>query len=161
MMMSVYEALPAATIAIDVILIVLVGILMHRLMRDPTRIWQEREERLREIYAALRLLVSQAEGQARTLDEALAKQAQRLRELVDEANAVRAPAEDPGGRRERRGEPTPPPLRMRVAGLRRSGLELEEIARELDVPLADVRLMVAFEQTARDRAQAARAGGQE
>lgn len=117
------------------------------------------------------MLITQAEGQARSLDQGLVAHTDRLRDLLAQAAAVRAtePARAvPVCAAEVRQEPAPTraaeepgALRTRVAGLALSGIDVEEISRRLEVPLADVRVLVALEETARARAQAARAGGHE
>lgn len=45
-MIPMEEILPFAGVAVDVIMIALLGGLFYRLTRDPTKIWQERERRL-------------------------------------------------------------------------------------------------------------------
>ncbi len=174
-MMSVEEILPLAGIAVDVFLIGLLGALLHRLSRDPTKVWAERERRVAEIHDSLRLLVSQADGQARVLDAQLGAHTERLRDLMRKGSVDHAaipPTPTPATVREPQPEacamrPAAEPeranvsLRVQVAGLARSGCDVEEISRRLDVPLADVRVLVALEQSARARGHAARAGGQE
>lgn len=183
MPMPLEEILPIAGIAVDVVLLLLVGGLLLRLSKDPTKVWAEREERLGAIHDALHLLVRQADGQARALDAELAGHTERLRDLLERASVVRAtmqverePAAAPKPRaivesdlvEEAPREPSRPApasdrasLRQQVAALSHTGVDVEEIARRLEVPLADVRVLVALEESARARARAAQAGGQE
>lgn len=160
MMAAVTEWMPVAGIAVDVLLIVLVGMLLHRLSKDPTAVWKAREARLGEIYEALRLLVTQAEGQARVLDADLSAHAERLMGLLERSTEREAAAPVAAPRRSAT-EPRPQSMRSQVAQLARSGLDPAEIAHEVDLPLAEVRLLVGLESAGRDRVVAASAGGQE
>lgn len=162
-MMPWTEMMPIAGVAIDVFLIALVGVLLHRLTKDPTKAWQAREERLTAIHDSLRLLVSQAEGQARTLDADLTVHTERLRGLLEQAAELRVPTAAPPKTAARREDPAPQKtsLRAQVAELAASGLDVDEIADEMNLPLAEARLLVGLERSARDRAQVAHAGGQE
>lgn len=178
------EFLPIAGLAVDALLILLVGGLLVRLAKDPTKIWSEREDRLGELHDSIHLLVRQADGQARALDAELVEHTERLRALLDQAATVGASIQAPNPpakqkRRamvdadfvesgERRGEEPAPrktsesaPLRQQVAALSCTGVDVEEISRRLEVPLADVRVLVALEESARARARVAHAGGQE
>ena len=160
MMITLTEWMPVAGIAVDVLLIVLVGMLLHRLSKDPTAVWKAREARLGEIYEALRLLVAQAEGQARALDADLSARAERLMGLLERSTEREASASVAAPTRSAP-EPRRDSVRSQVAQLARSGLDPVEIAHEVNLPLAEVRLLVGLESADRDRAAAAAAGGQE
>lgn len=159
------EFLPYAGTAVDVVLVLLLAGLLYRLSSDPTEIWREREARLTTIHDSLRLIVTQAEGQARALDGELAQHEERLLELLQRASRVeprspRRPAA-PTMPRATVGREPGKPLRAQVAGLVQSGLDVEQIAQQLDMPLADVRVLAALSQANRERARATHAGGQE
>lgn len=158
-MIEIYEMLPIAGLVVDVMLIGLVGALLHRLAKDPTKKWQAREQQVASLHDSLRLLVTQAEGQARTLDGDLSAHAERLRGLLERAERVErlhgAEAADAAPTSART------PLRARVASLSRSGLDLDEIAAEMNMPLAEVRLLVGLDRSSRERTRVAHAGGQE
>ncbi len=130
----------------DVTLIVLVGLVLRRLGRDPTAPWQAREAALRTVFDDLRALVAQAEGLARDLDDKLADRATELRALLDESaaearrrRAARRVEQEPAAA----GETTD--LAARVARLARAALPVEEIARRLDVSAAEVRLLIGID----------------
>jgi len=74
--------------ALDVAGLVALGVVLWQLRQDPTAAWQEYESRLRELQESLRLLVLQAEGEARELDGKLAARADELRALHDGPTAA-------------------------------------------------------------------------
>jgi len=175
----------------DLTLAALLGLVLWRLYRDaahdPTALWREREASLREIFAGLQALVAEADGQARALDERLAAHAAGLRELFDGEAAARdasdrenvapAPRDEPARsedaararadeaeQAEEAEEAASRVLGARIAELAEVGTPVQEIARALGVPVAEVRLLMALGEAVRDRAPeppaaAARAAG--
>lgn len=161
--------------ALDVAVVVLLGALLVRLRRDPTQVWREREAKLAEIYSALRLLVAQAEGEARDLDARLAEHEERLSSLLraaHERTASERSGQERGGAertasacagRERAASPAgaaaapEPTLAERVARLAQQRVPVEEIARRLALPLAEARLLVGLRDATGATGAAARA----
>ena len=87
--------------ALDVVVILGLAATLWQLRRDPTAAWREYEERLREMQENLRLLVLQAEGEARDLDRRLAAHAEQLQSLAGAAPAApRKAAPEAEARRE-------------------------------------------------------------
>jgi hypothetical protein len=152
----------AATV-LDLGLAGLVGLLLWRMSRGPadaTEAWRERERSLREIYEALRRLVAQAQEDARMLDARLAAQVAHAESTLRSAEAVieaiRAPrvirATEPVVLRSEeqalapRERPATPVLGVadRVRALADEAVSPEEIARRVDLPIADVRFLLAL-----------------
>jgi hypothetical protein len=124
--------------ALDTLAIVLLGAVLWRLRRDPLA-WDAREQRLGEIFARVRMLVAQSEGIARDLDGSLAGHQQRLRALLDEATtavgrvaATRTPPYDEQA------------VIARVRSLAAAATPIEEIARRVEMPAAEVRVLVGL-----------------
>jgi hypothetical protein len=135
-LMPWYDDGPTTWLAatLDLVLLALLVLLVWRQGADPTAAWRAREERLQEIFTGLRALVAQAEGLARELDGKLAGHAERLRTLVTAAeprpaSAPAAPAHD---------------VAARVQELAARALPVEDIARRLALPVADVRVLVGL-----------------
>lgn len=115
--------------ALDVSVLALLGVVLWRLGGDPTTAWRAREEALQTIFGDLRALVAQSEGVARDLDRDLAVHAARIAELL--AAAPTAPVRD-GRERE-------------VAALAARGLASEDIARQVGMPAAEVRVLLGLQ----------------
>jgi hypothetical protein len=163
--LGMQEVLPWLGPAFDLTLAAMLGLVLWRLHRDaerdPAAVWREREVTLREIFAGLQALVAEADRQARELDERLAAHAAGLRELVAEEAAERQSREL---RRVGPMEPAVPAsaaddeeaaaaaLGARIAELAEAGTPVQEIARTLDVPVAEVRLVMALGEAVRERA---------
>jgi hypothetical protein len=135
---------------VDGTIVALLGIVLWRSFRDPEPAWKEREERLTAILGDLRLLVAQAEGQARDLDHKLAEHhgafAAAPRTGAERSVSAERSASAAGvGPRGRRG--VEPPAESadrvveRVRKLAAARVPVEEIAQRLSVPLAEVRLL--------------------
>jgi len=135
------------TPALDVLVLTLLGGLLWRLRRDPAVAWQAHEVRLRELFERLRVLAAQSEGVARDLDGALGTHEERLRALLRDAAAVR-PASDDHGRTS-----TSDHLVARVQRFAANAMPIEEIARRVDMPTAEVRVLIGLR---RERASRAR-----
>jgi hypothetical protein len=122
--------------ALDTVLIALLALVLWRLGRDPSASWRTREQRLGEISADLRALVAQAEGLAGDLDGKLAAHHERLRAMMvaAETTARRAVEET---------EPEND-IVERVRTLAATAMPVEEIARRLGVPVAEVRVLVGL-----------------
>jgi len=128
------------TPALDTVLIVLLVFGLWRLGRDPSASWRVREQRLGEISADLRALVAQAEGLARDLDTKLAGHHDRLRAaLVAAETAARHAGEKPDSESD---------VIDRVHALAATAMPIEDIARRLGMPVAEVRVLVGL-RTAR------------
>jgi hypothetical protein len=159
----------AATRALlDIGLAGLVGLLAWRLRSDATPLngaeWDERERRLREVHESLRRLIAQAQEDARVLDARLgahvaqAESTLRSAEAVIEAiraprvlraasapvTAPAAPVEEPLTAFRPRPETRPPTVAERVQALVAEDLTADEIARRVDLPIADVRFLIAL-----------------
>jgi hypothetical protein len=128
------------TPALDVLAIVMLGAVLWSLRRDPAATWDAREQRLGEIFEHLRVLVAQSEGIARDLDGALDTHQQSLRALLDEATAAVG----------RVGAPAAPAcvedatVIERVRALAQAAMPIEEIARRVEMPAAEVRVLVGL-----------------
>jgi hypothetical protein len=149
---------------LDVGLAALVGLLAWRLRRDSepqdNAAWDERERRLRAVHESLHRLVERAQEDARVLDARLAAQVAHVESSLRSAEAVieaiRAPrvARAGGAAAEAAAEAAPPaPARPaagatgvaeRVSALADEDLSAEEIARRVDLPIADVRFLLAL-----------------
>jgi hypothetical protein len=137
---------------LDAAVVVLVALVLVRLRHDPAAAWQARETRLAELLAELRALAEQADGAARELDARLAAHHQRLRGLIAAAE---------GAVRQARADAAPAPdLTTRVAELAARALPVEDIARRLDLPVAEVRVLMGLGGGRGARAYAAAAGGE-
>ncbi len=126
--------------AVDAVVVALLAAVLWRLRRDPHARWEERERRLEAIFERLRLLIAQSEGAARGLDGALGAHQQRWRALVDEARAEQqaaAPAAANDGTLD--GD-----VIARVRTLAAAAMPIEEIARRVDMPAAEVRVLVGL-----------------
>jgi len=132
---------------LDVAVMALLGAALWRL-GDPSAAWRAREEGLREAVRALQTLIGDAERQARVLDERLAAHARALRVLVEAAHT------DADG-----GDTTALGERVRVLAAR--AVPVEEIARRLDVPVAEARVLVALGETGRGGAAPGKNGAAE
>lgn len=122
------------------------GAVLWQLRRDPTAAWREYEGKLRELQENLRLLVLQAEGEARELDRRLAAHADELRTLRGEgAAAASMPPTvtgEPAG-----GSPSATPamsLAERVQQLAAARTPITEIARRLSLPVAEARVLAGL-----------------
>lgn len=82
--MNVHDLLAWAGPILDVAVVLGLAATWWQLRRDPTVAWHEYEQRLRELQESLRLLVVQAEGEARELDRRLAAHAEELGGLTSE-----------------------------------------------------------------------------
>lgn len=76
--------------ALDVAVLIGLAVTWWQLRRDPSAAWQAYEARLRELQEQLRLLVVQAEGEARDLDRRLAARAEQLEALAESAGVTGA-----------------------------------------------------------------------
>lgn len=149
--------------ALDVAAVMLLGAVLWRLGRDPGAGWDEREARLQTIFDDLRALVAQSEGLAHELDGKLAGREERLRTLLTEAKAATEAAAPPARRTkvETRDEaPTPAaldPVAMaaRIETLADGGSSADEIARQLGVAAAEVRLVIGLKAARAARRRAA------
>jgi hypothetical protein len=124
--------------ALDALAVVMLGAVLWRLRRDPQAGWEERERRLGEIFQGLRVLVAQSEGIARDLDGALAAHQQRLQGVLEEATAAVARAVPAAAARD---EDT---TLARVRSLAAAAMPIEDIARRVDMPAAEVRVLVGL-----------------
>lgn len=98
--MNVHDLLAWSGPALDALVLIGLAATWLQLRRDPTVAWREYEERLRELQESLRLLVVQAEGEARDLDRRLAAHAEQLAGLADypaeaPTKAARTPKDKP------------------------------------------------------------------
>jgi hypothetical protein len=142
---------------LDAVAITLLAALLWRLRRDPTAAWQAHEERLRQLFESLRLLAAQSEGVARDLDGALGAHEERLRTLLADARRSAAPAARAAEVVTRPAETaSAPPTRdadvpsarddllARVWELASAATPIDEIARRVDMPAAEVRVLVGL-----------------
>jgi hypothetical protein len=162
-----FDVTSLAAMVLDLGLAGLVGLLLWRMGRaaeDPTEAWREREKSLREIYEALRRLVAQAQEDARMLDARLAAQVAHAESTLRSAEAVieaiRSPrvirATEPivltpedaqvvtNAPTAPRAQPAPQGVAERVRALADEAVSPEEIARRVDLPIADVRFLLAL-----------------
>lgn len=91
--MNVHDLLAWSGPALDALVLIGLALTWFQLRQDPTVAWREYEERLRELQESLRLLVLQAEGEARDLDRRLAAHAEHLGEISSE-RAAKSTAKD-------------------------------------------------------------------
>jgi hypothetical protein len=89
--MNVHDLLAWSGPALDALVLIGLAVTWFQLRHDPTVAWREYEERLRELQESLRLLVLQAEGEARDLDRRLAAHAEHLGEMSSERGAKSTP----------------------------------------------------------------------
>lgn len=89
--MNVHDLLAWSGPALDALVLIGLAVTWFQLRHDPTVAWREYEQRLRELKESLRLLVVQAEGEARDLDRRLAAHAEHLGDLA--ADRADRPAE--------------------------------------------------------------------
>lgn len=89
--MNVHDLLAWSGPALDALVLIGLAVTWFQLRHDPTVAWREYEERLRELQESLRLLVVQAEGEARDLDRRLAAHAEHLGEMSSERPARSTP----------------------------------------------------------------------
>ena len=129
--------------ALDAVVIVMLAAVSWRLRRDPQAHadWEERERRLQEIFERLRVLVAQSEGVARDLDGALDAHERRLRALVDESKVVGA---RPGVSATRDAGAIDRDVIASIRGLAAAAMPVEEIARRVDMPAAEVRVVIGL-----------------
>lgn len=150
-----------AAMVLDLGLAGLVALLLWRQARAPedgTEAWRERERSLRDIYEALHRLVAQAQEDARMLDARLAAQVAHAESTLRSAEAVieaiRTPrvirSAEPVVLREevrtpsRTDAPEPQGVAERVRALAEEDVSAEEIARRMELPIADVRFLLAL-----------------
>jgi 3-oxoacyl-ACP reductase-like protein len=142
--------------AADAIVVAMLAAVLWRLRRDPHAGWEERERRLEAIFARLRVLVAQSEGVARDLDGALGAHQRRLRALLDESRtAVEQVATAAADDAAIDGD-----VIARVRSLAAAAMPVEEIARRVDMPAAEVRVLVGLRddrRVGRGRASRSRA----
>jgi len=127
---------------LDGLVVLGLGVTLWLLRRDPSAAWQAYEVKLREMQESLRLLVLQAEGEARELDKRLAAHAEQMQALSESSSAA-------GGRmRASAGEERPPPptpsLAERVQQLAAARTPIAEIARRLSLPIAEARVLAGL-----------------
>ncbi|HEY2388648.1 MAG TPA: hypothetical protein VGK30_16955 [Candidatus Binatia bacterium] len=141
------DVLSWLTPVLDVAVMGMVAVLLWRLRRDPLATWQAHEQRLQSLLESFRLLAAQSEGVARDLDGALGQREERLRTLAAEtaASTRAAQASAPAATRAdaARG-PAHADVVARVRRLAAEALPLEEIARRVDMPTAEVRVLVGL-----------------
>jgi hypothetical protein len=133
---------------LDVAVLAAVGVVLWQLRRDPSAAWSAQEARLRELHEGLRLLVVQAEGEARELDRRLAAHAQQLTTSGDAASVAspaRRKAASPG-KAASPSDPAPAPasLAERVQQLAAARTPIAEIARRLSLPVAEARVLAGL-----------------
>jgi hypothetical protein len=87
--MNIHDLLAWAGPGLDVAVLLGLAATWWQLRRDPTVAWRDYEDRLRELQESLRLLVVQAEGEARDLDRRLAAHAEQLGDLTSERETIR------------------------------------------------------------------------
>lgn len=127
---------------LDVAVISALGLALWRFGRDPSALWEERETRLKEVVRGLRTLVGEAEEQARMIDAQLAGRLEELRGLLETEQAT---STEPPTPMAPRAEGKTGPLRRQIRELAARATPLEEIARRVDMPVAEVRLLVGLQ----------------
>jgi hypothetical protein len=138
--------------ALDAVVLIMVGALLWRLRRDPLATWQAQEQRLQEIFESLRLLAAQSEGAARELDGALSAREQRLRVLAAETTAATRSAANASREGDQRDEAYADVV-ARVRRLAAAALPPDEIARRVEMPAAEVRVLVGLHAEQREQRQ--------
>jgi hypothetical protein len=147
----------------DLLAIVLLAAVLWRLGRAPALAWQERETRLQAIFDELRTLVAQSEGLARDLDAKLAGREERLQALLEarpgasERQRIDRHDAEPVAPRQ---AAAPDVAARHIETLAASGVAIDDIARQVGVAPAEVRLVIGLKaaRAARRRAQAGEAG---
>jgi hypothetical protein len=153
-------ATPWLMAALDVAVVALLAGVLVVLRRDVVASWRAREAKLRAVLGDLRTQVATADRIARDLDRVLADREERLRAAIVEASRLsRADAPDGApidhaGRGLRR-PPAPAAdgsaesaTRARV--LLRGGAAAADVARQVGLPLAEVRVLAALERGGND-----------
>jgi hypothetical protein len=135
--------IPWLTPALDAVLVALLAFALGPLRRDPTASWQEREAKVGEMLTELKTLVARADGAARDFDRRLAAREERIRALladVEETPPVAAavPPATPGTAATAKGK------MAHIQALAGAGRSADEIARAVDVPPAEVRVLLAL-----------------
>ncbi len=146
------DLLPWLTPLLDVAVMAMVAALLWRLRRDPIATWAAHEKRLQELLEQFRLLAAQSEGAARDLDGALGQREERLRTLAVETAAETAASRRAAQTSAAAAAKRPEAARgtahadvvARVRRLAAEKLPLDEIARRVDMPTAEVRVLVAL-----------------
>jgi hypothetical protein len=124
--------------ALDALAITLLAAVLWRLRRDPAAAWDAREQRLGALFEHLRVLAAQSEGVARDLDAALARRQEQLQALLEHAAAAVEHATAPTETRD--GDA----VMERVRSLAAAAMPIEEIARRVEMPAAEVRVLVGL-----------------
>jgi len=142
---------------LDAAVLVMVAALLWRLRHDPVATWRAHEARLKELLESFRLLAAQSEGAARELDGALGQREERLRTLAaaTAASTRETRATAPAKRPESARDAERADVVARVRRLAAEALPLEEIARRVDMPTAEVRVLVGLYAEQRRAAAAA------
>ncbi len=135
---------------LDAVVIGVLGMALWRFGRDPSAAWEERELRLKQAVQGLQALVAEAAEQARVLDAQLAGRLEELRgqlrmEPAEQPVQASRPAESGTG-----------PLRRQINDLAARATPIEEIARRVDMPVAEVRLLVGLQGGRRGKKVAAK-----
>ncbi len=118
----------ATMLLLNVAVIGALGVALWRFDPDPGGAWEQRETRLKDAVRRLQSLVGEADEQARVIDAQLAGRLEELRALLQ----TPVVGEDGGTGR----------LRRQIYDLAASATPLEEIARRVNMPVAEVRLLV-------------------
>jgi len=135
---------------LDVAVIGVLGMALWRFGWDPSAAWQEREQRLKQAVHGLQTLVAEAAEQAQVIDAQLAGRLEELRgqlrmEQPKQPEQASRPVESGTG-----------PLRRQINDLAASETPIEEIARRVDMPVAEVRLLVGLQGGRRGKKVAAK-----
>jgi len=133
--------------ALDVLVLIGLGMTWWQLRSDPSAAWSAYEVKLRELQEGLRLLVVQAEGEARDLDKRLAAHAEQLRGLADSSIPPPAArrAATPAAPEPASAPAAPAPsLAERVQQLAAARTPIAEIARRLSLPVAEARVLAGL-----------------
>jgi len=128
-------------VVIDAGLVVLLVAILARLGRDDGRDLSATEARLRELHDGLRLLVAQAQGEARDLDR-------RLAEFAERHTAPPSPEPAPTEAKATAAPPRRPSLAEEAARLAAAQTPLPEIARRLSLPVAEARVLAGLRRPA-------------
>jgi hypothetical protein len=137
-----------AMIVLDVAGVAMLGVVLWRLLVDRVR-----EQRLLAAVGDLRTLIAEAEREARVVDERLSAHVEQLRGLLRSPAAPRAPRGQDDRARARAETPRTQTSAddhqaraRRVRELAARATPVEEIARRVDLPLAEIRLLVGLQQ---------------